>query len=386
MSESMKYRHLGGQACRAAGFLIFLALMLALILPQAALAVNVWTITHPLNTGRDQHTATLLPSGQVLVVGGRDTSGDYLASAELYNPATGTWEYTHSLPGEHPIADHTATLLADGQVLVAGGTNNTGEQSRAFLYNPAAGNWTETASLPTPRTNHTATLLPKGTVLVVGGANLEGPNPYLGSACLYKPNEPAWVDAGSLAMGRAFHTATLLPNGRVLVAGGINNKFLAESTAEVFTGESWIPTGSLGTARYQHTATLLADGRVLVAGGWNDGELNDAEIYNRGESIPTASLPALRRLHTATLLPNGRVLLAGGDAAGTGAELFNPKGVGSWQAAPPMHVGRCLHTATLLAGGRVLVAGGFGSNYRSAEFYTPQPLANPSLLLLLLGD
>src|ERR1017187_7853122 len=125
-----------------------------------------WVTNSPLTTARDSHTATLLPNGQVLVAGGYGSSG-VLSSAELYNPATGMWTATGSLATARYA--HTAILLPNGQVLVAGGNGSSGVLSSAELYNPATGMWTATGSLTTTRYFHTATLLPNGQVLVAGG-------------------------------------------------------------------------------------------------------------------------------------------------------------------------------------------------------------------------
>ena len=132
--------------------------------------------TGSLNTARYFHTATLLPNGKVLVAGGAGSSGNYLASAELYNPASGSWTPTGSLANARYA--HTATLLPNGKVLVAGGAGTSTE-----LYDPASGTWAVTGNLATGRLYHTATLLPNGKVLVAGGDNIGS----LASAELYDP-------------------------------------------------------------------------------------------------------------------------------------------------------------------------------------------------------
>ena len=180
----------------------------------------------------------------------------WLAMAQRKNPETvtaNTWSSTGSLSTARWF--HTATLLPNGKVLVAGGLNDgTGPLSSAELYDPAKGSWGTTGSLGTARREHTATLLPNGKVLVVGGYNGE----FLSSAELYDAATGSWSSTGSLGTPRWFHTATLLPNGKVLVVGGGNSSGPL-SSAELYdpaTG-SWSNTGSLGTAREQHTATLL---------------------------------------------------------------------------------------------------------------------------------
>src|SRR5207302_1098962 len=141
------------------------------------------------------------------------------AALVLVQPCAGqseTWSETGSLITAR--AQHTATLLPNGKVLVTGGTNNCCVFASAELYDPAAGSWTATGSLATARDHHTATLLPDGKVLVAGGYGGDGA--YLASAELYDPASGTWAATGSLANKRYVHTATLLPNGKVLVAGG----------------------------------------------------------------------------------------------------------------------------------------------------------------------
>ncbi|MBX0328115.1 hypothetical protein K2Z83_10540 [Oscillochloris sp. ZM17-4] len=173
------------------------------------------TITNTLASARTDHTATLLASGQVLVVGGSGSSG-YLSSAELYDPATGNWSATGSLATAR--RRHTATLLASGQVLVVGGSDGSGYLSSAEVYDPTTGSWSDVGSLSTARQYHTATLLLDGTVLVVGGSDGSG---YLSSAERYDPATGSWSPTDSLASARGIHTATLLASGQVLVVGAI---------------------------------------------------------------------------------------------------------------------------------------------------------------------
>ena len=191
------------------------------------------------------------------------------------------------------------------------------------LVQPCAGDsgvFTNTGSLATARYNSTATLLPNGKVLVAGG-NDSSFN-VLASAELYDPASGTWAPTGSLATARGNQTATLLPNGKVLVASGSG-----DASAELYdpANGTWAPTGSLATARNSHTATLLPNGKVLVAGG-NDSSfktLASAELYDpaSGTWAPTGSLATARYVHTATLLPNGKVLVAGGNDLNTSSVL-----------------------------------------------------------------
>jgi Galactose oxidase, central domain/Dockerin type I domain len=249
------------------------------------------------------------------------------------------------------------------------------------LVQPCAGQsgtWTETGGLHTARSNHTVTLLPNGKVLVAGGFDCCN---VLASAELYDPTSGTWSATGSLGTARYNHTATLLPNGKVLVAGGSGSDYGDLASAELYdpTSGTWSATGSLGTARLLHTATLLPNGKVLVAGGINSGGyLASAELYNpaSGTWSATGSLGTARYLHTATLLPNGKVLVAGGgDSNGilASAELYDPAS-GTWAATGSLGTARYAHTATLLPNGKVLVAGGGGiffGTLASVELYDP---------------
>ena len=316
-----------------------------------------FSYTGSLATARYAHTATLLPNGKVLVAGGNSS----ILTAELYDPATGTWSPT----GSATTGSSTATLLQNGQVLVVGAGT-----ASAQLYDPMTGSWSTTGSLKTTRLHHTATLLPNGKVLVAGGYNTSGTD--IAAAELYDPATGTWSTTGKLATARDNHTATLLPNGKVLVAAGYiftagNFPKRLLDSAELYnpaTG-TWSATGALNTARDNHSATLLPEGTVLVAGGAGMNLLPDAELYDpaTGEWNTTGSLAIARASHSATLLPDGKVLAVGGlspgpDGYASTAELYDPT-TGSWSAAGDLRTARTLHTATLLGNGKVLVAGGF---------------------------
>jgi hypothetical protein len=287
-------------------------------------ATGEWASTGALGTGREIHTATLLSIGNVLVAGGVNDNGDPLSQVEIYSPLSGTWTSTGSLNTGRIW--HTATVLANGKVLVAGGYGPVEPLSSAELYDPAAGTWTVTGSMAGTRYNHTATLLTNGLVLVTGGN--DGAN-VLSTAELYNPASGTWMATGPMSTEREVHTATLLPNGKLLVAGGENNSFESLASAELYDpiGGTWSNTGSMRIApptvdgRVYHAATLLANGKVLVAGGVSLGGgfgfarfIVDAEIYDPATQSWTAAgaLNAVRGAPTATLLPSGRVLIAGG--------------------------------------------------------------------------
>ncbi len=351
-------------------------------LPALASGSGTWTLTGSLNVARANFTATLLQNGQVLVVGGRNNNYTPLASAELYTPATGSWTTTGSL---HTARyDHTATLLSNGQVLVAGGYAmgpyySTIPLASAELYNPATGTWTTTGSMNAARALHTATLLQNGQVLVAAGGN-----GYLTSAELYTPATGTWTTTGSLHTSRTFDTMTLLPNGQVLVAGGLGQPVGTTinilASAELYDPSTgiWKKTGSLNTARTGHTATLLSNGQVLVAAGEGSSFLTSAELYDpsKGKWTLTGSLNTARDQHAATLLSNGQVLVAGGsngNAYLASAELYTPS-TGVWTTTGSLNTARACHTMTLLSNGQALVVGGVDNNSNalaSAELYTP---------------
>jgi N-acetylneuraminic acid mutarotase len=292
---------------------------------------GTWSNVSSMASTRYNHSATLLPSGKVLIVGGGNPLS--LASAELFDPSTNTWNNTGSLTTARVL--HTATLMANGKVLVVGGTYDDGNVSTvlnsAEIYDPAAGTWTSAGSLATERYDHTANLLPDGKVLVAGGRKASG---GLASAELYDPSANTWSSTGSLATVRFIHSATSLLNGKVLVAGGADSFGNPQPNAELYDpiAGTWSYGGSLATGRYSHKAALLSSGRVLVEGGFRPGGppnyLASAELYDAATNMwsSAGSMTNTRRDHSATLLLNGKVLVAGGSGAGTlaSAELYDP--------------------------------------------------------------
>lgn len=361
---------------------------------------NSWGAFTRLTASRSNTTATLLNNGLVLVAGGQNVS-NFLRSAELFNPLTGIW--TKLDPGDNPLgnltdarAEHTATLLNDGRVLVAGGFNGAAALKTVELFDPKTNRWRRGGDLLTPRRQHTATLLPDKTVLVAGGLN--GAT-ALNSAETFNSITSVWTASGNLINGRRAQTATLLSNGRVFVAGGSDGAGNALNSAEVYDYTRRLWSGApqsasaqlftLAEARNNHTATLLPSGQVLLAGGLRSGSaLSSAELYEYATGFwsatqttagTTTGLSVWRANQTATLLPNGKVLVAGGQsllgtapAALNSAELYDPN-TGAWAATGSLNQARYNHTATLLPNGRVLIVGGNTATQilNSAELYDP---------------
>jgi Bacterial Ig-like domain (group 2)/Galactose oxidase, central domain len=363
-----------------------------------------FTPTGGLSEARGLHTATLLPDNKVLVAYGSNSSAytnaaGYvgLSGIEVYDTGAGTFTEIFGEDGVG-IFGHTATLLQNGEVLLAGGFVNSFwdysgsiSDNGAGLYDSSTGAFSGTGDMTANRGEHTATLLADGKVLIAGGADQDPTETGLASAELYDPNTGTFTQTGSMAVGRFLHTATLLQNGKVLIVGGaLTSTSDPLATAEIYdpsTG-TFTTTGGMATAREQHTATLLGDGRVLIVGGstspptplasaWLATGTVDlqgtatAEIYDpsTGSFSVTGSMAEARTFHTATLLPSGKVLVAGGGEQNSTAEIYDPA-TGSFSITSGMEVGRSGHTATLLPNGSVLVAGGgIFNGLASAELY-----------------
>jgi hypothetical protein len=324
--------------------------------------------TGSMASGRVSHTATLLSSGKVLVAGGFTDAGG-LATAELFDPASGTFTPTGSM--ETGRFQQTATLLTNGKVLVAGGGNATAE-----LFDAASGSFAPTGNMEASRSFQTATLLNNGKILVAGGSDAEG-NP-LATAELFDPASGTFTPTGSMIGARYGHTATLLNDGNVLVTGGTGASGTL-ATAELFDPAigTFAATASMEIPRYTHTATLLSNGSVLVTGGFdvNSHALATAELFDPTTGIfnSIGNMSVARVFHTATLLNNSTVLVTGGSGTSTlaAAELFDPS-TRTFTPTGSMTIARSAHTATLLNNGTVLVTGGAnasGNAVATAEVY-----------------
>ncbi|HEY8106176.1 MAG TPA: kelch repeat-containing protein [Gemmatimonadales bacterium] len=390
-------------ARRGATLCLWLAAACTLPWPGAAAgAACTWQRTGALLSGVENPTLTTLASGRALLAGGSRAGGSSSAEthttttlAELYDPAQGRWSRTGSMAT--PRVLHTATLLEAGvdagDVLVTGGEDSPNHSvASAELYDPGTGRWSPTGSMAAERAGHTATLLASGKVLIVGGNFGAGPE-----AELYDPSTGSFSPTGAMPLDPAFHTATLLATGRVLITGGLvpaAGHYVPSSSAELYDPEtnSWSSTAQpMLLARDLQSATLLPGGEVLIAGGHNNeqGTLASAELYDPATESFSATAGAMNTGHwepTATLLPSGPdagdVLLTGGSLGAVtegrlrpaSAELYNPT-LQAWTTAGPMAFPRLEHKSTLLPSGAVLVAGGdLGSpanSLSSVELFAP---------------
>lgn len=367
--------------------------VMGLALAAAPARAGTFSLTGEIDPARQYQTATLLPNGKVLVAGGYGSGGvGWLIDCQLYDPQKGVFIETGRLSTRRDA--HTATLLPNGKVLIAGGeeVNERGFSvllASAELYDPGSGLFSLTGSMVAGRELHTATMMSNGKVLIAGGEDARG---YaVARAETYDPGMSAFVPTGSMGVGRYGHTATALPGGDVLIAGGErideDGFDIALSSTEIYnpaTGR-FHPTGSMRVARKHHTATVLRDGQVLLAGGEdNNGHaLESAELYNPGSGTfrTTGRMMNAHDSGTATLLGDGNVLVAGGFSGASGvtaaAELYEP-GSGRFVDTGIMHIAREFFTATLMSDGRVLMVGGFGFNASSGfdvvgpcEIYSP---------------
>jgi WD40 repeat protein len=318
-----------------------------------------------MSVARAAHSATLLPDGKVLIAGGCTLDscemGDDGATAELYDPAKGEFIPTGRMTTER--VSHIATLLPNGKVLIAGGFDRNNVLASAELYDPDSGTFSATGSMSAGRSGYSATLLPDGKVLIAGGFDGSG---RLSGAELYDPETGTFSATGDMGGRRGEHSAALLPDGRVLVAGGSGGRDEVLASAEVYdpnTG-TFRRVSDMTVARRKHAMISLRDGRVLVVGGSDArdgfGQYNSAELFDHraGDFSATASMAAKRfKLEGAlALLSTGEVLVGGGDEQ---VEVYDPA-TGVFRTVEGRVGGDlAFATTTALPDGRALIAGGY---------------------------
>lgn len=352
-------------------------------------ATGQWTPSGALPSAAAWHGqhdgAVPLKNGRVLVVGGADGTSVARAQAALFDPAAGTWTATAAL--QTPRRLHTATLLDDGKVLVTGGTGGSSPLSPALasaeLYDPVTGAWTPAASMGQARAGHSAVLLDNRKVLVAGGTTVRSGDSVraLASAELYDPATNTWSATASMADARAGHPAVLLKGGRVLVAGGFAPVSGTAEAALAFcelydpAAATWTPTGTMTEPRGRHPATLVSDTTVLVTGGSAASDRLTAELYDLATGAWTAlpDRPGGRILHRTVPFGPGRALVIGGtsdarDDAGYRGVLILDVAARTWSPAGGLATGRWAFAAAVLPDARVLVTGGItGSGLAAAD-------------------
>lgn len=320
---------------------------------------GAWELTAPLSVPRYDHTTTLLENGRVLAAGGRlvlpDQPVELLATAEVFDSRTEQWGPTDEMNDARWA--HSATLLADGRVLVAGGfgdpygagSNAQPVLDTAEIYDPSNRSWTSVAPMGTRRALHAAILLADGRVLVAGGRTCDQPPPTAcnftfrsDSAEIFDPATGTWTPTAPMTIARHTTSAALLPGGDVLIPAGFTSAGNG-STADRYdpgTG-TFSATGPLNVARARQGAMLLADGRVLVAAGVGGG--NTSEVYDPVTdtwALTGNVIAAGRFNYYFAVLPDGTALIAGGQVPGVGittsAERYDPA-TGTWSPAAEMN-------------------------------------------------
>jgi hypothetical protein len=336
-----------------------------------------WALGASMAETRTEHSATLLASGKVLVVGGftSGVNGAFdNARAELYDPCSDSWSPAGAV--REGRNGHSAVLLRDGRVLVVGGALDGWSVLTADLYDPLSNSWSPAQSPPGPGR---AIGLPSDQVLLLGSDVVDN------TTALYDPETDAWSPTGVVARPRWGWEMTALANGNVLLSGGFSNEPFSPAVLEAELYDpmsgSWSPAGVLSRMRNGHAPVRLASGRVLISGGYPQAPsptpASSTEIYDPATNAwsPGTPLPGPRWIHTTTLLPDGRVLVAGGagEFSALATALIYDEVSGTFSSTSSLHTARWSHTATLLPDGRVLIIGGSdGTSFmNSVEIYTP---------------
>jgi N-acetylneuraminic acid mutarotase len=370
-------------------------LLLLVLLASTGTAQNIWTPAGSNATARLSHSFTALADGRGLVVGGKPTVfAGGVATAELYDPVTNSW--TPAATSGTPRADHTATLLGDGRVLVVGGCASgspcASPLGAAEIYNPATNSWTPAGTLNQPRAEHSATLLANGKVLIVGGLSVCNSQVCntLATTELFDPATNSFTPGPVLPQGRLEHSATLLASGNVLLAGGCSGSGLPCSPLGSLLYNA--ATNTIGNdapmvvSRTRHTAVALSNGDVLVAGGVGSSGFTQktAEIYraatNTWQAIPDSNFSYFG--HASERLPSGDVLVAGSNGPSAVSELYLVAS-NSWVQVGSLTQARTYARIARLTGGAVVITGGEDDDLNGiplAERFTQGPTPLVSLV------
>jgi hypothetical protein len=332
---------------------------------------ETWRTAPQMSVSRKQFVGTLLrPPYQQVLVAGPDKD------CELYDPLSNSWSSTGDM-NIHDRDTPAMALLPSGKALMIGGNS----ERTCELYDPASRTWSMTDTMKVGRDHLSAAILPTGKVLAIG--RFSGPNP---DTCeIYDPSDGVWTGKPSLNVARSVHTVTPLPivhtsncSTTVLVVGGGDGSGNALKSCELYnyTEEDVQLTGELNIGRCSHATVLLTSGLILTTGGGTSlglGELSSCELFTpiSGSWASTGDLATARFDHTATLLPDGTVLVTGGDCATgsmTSCEVYSG---GSWSGTGNMATDRARHSAVLLPDGRIMVIGGFtsGGTTNSCEIW-----------------
>jgi N-acetylneuraminic acid mutarotase len=316
--------------------------------------MSTWIAAGPLPVATWEIKGNLvrLADGRVLLAGGADAVFQPTTAASVFDPRTGTWTATG--PMGRPRVGHSLTPLPDGRLLAAGGLTGPPASlppttGTAEIYDPVAGTWTPTAPMAAIRNGHNAVPLPDGRVLVAGGLSRRDAVSVRtqDNAEIYDPATATWAVTGSMTDRRAGGEAVVLDDGRVLMIGGVVYTGFGTVVATAFcelydpAAGTWSPTGSMAVPRSNAAAAKLADGTVLVVGSWHSEAVDG--VYD---------------MHSAAT-----------------AERYDPA-TGRWTPTAPMPFGRCFHDTSLLPSGEVLVIGGtddamLAAGYRNVMRYQP---------------
>ena len=345
---------------------------------------NTWQQLPEPGVPRQDHTATLLTDGRVLIAGGGLKQGTTEDTAEIFDHKTDQFEPAGNMDAAR--VSHRAVLLNDGRVMVIGGAQRTGPYDSVEFYNPATetwvsdpflGSWEKAAPLVQPRAGHTTTILDDGALLIAGGrarldeSDIQTLVEFIPATEIYDPSTGESRAVADMNDPRGGHIAARLPGGRVLVAGGRqlvideeeNRKITFIGTAEIYdpVGDTWTQVADMTVARWAHTGIALADGTVMVVGGENDdGKVATAEVYDPDTDTWTevSRMADGRSGHSMELLPDGRLMVAGG--SGPTVEVYD-FATRTWSLLPNLDQRLRDAAVGVLEDGTILVAGGFGA-------------------------